>query len=150
MNFDDIEKLLKSDPDRAVNELLAKVKHYYGEVPYILEAMRETPELLLQKIRYDTALNRQFRHIEPRVLELISIAVAATLRCEHCLRFHIRVAQRMGASRDEILDTILLAAALTNAAVLAEGTRAINDETTRDNHCNTDTCDVCEVTNNKD
>jgi AhpD family alkylhydroperoxidase len=155
VDFNEIEELLQTNPQKAVDELLEKVKRYYGEIPYILEVMRSTPELLLQKIRYDTALAKEFKHIEPKIIELISIAVAAALRCTHCLKLHIRVAQRMGATKEEIFDTILLAASLSNAAVLAEGTRAINEEiqkTKKTPDCapDDDACDVCELTKNND
>ncbi|RLG22676.1 carboxymuconolactone decarboxylase family protein, partial [Methanosarcinales archaeon] len=36
MNFNEIEKLIEKDPERAVDEMLSIVKQYYGEVPYIL------------------------------------------------------------------------------------------------------------------
>lgn len=146
MNFNEIEKLLEKDPDKAVDEMLSMVKQYYGEVPHILEAMRNSPNLLLQKMRYETALNREMRHLDPKIIELITIAVAAALRCTHCLKLHTRVAQRMGATREEIFDTVLLAASIANASVFAEGTRALDQETETD-VCDTNDelaeCDVC-------
>ena len=148
MNFNEIEKLLEKNPDKAVDEMLSVVKQYYGEVPHILEAMRESPNLLLQKMRYETALNREMRHLDPKIIELITIAVAAALRCTHCIELHVRVAQRMGATKEEIFDTILLAASIANASVLAEGTRALNQKTddcdTNEEHIR---CDVCNLMN---
>ena len=141
MNFNEIEKLIEKDPERAVDEMLSIVKQYYGEVPYILEAMRGSPSLLLQRMRYETALNREMRHLDPKIIELITIAVAAALRCTHCLELHIRVAQRMGATREEIFDTILLAASIANASVLAEGTRAIESGIKSERSRG---CDICE------
>jgi alkylhydroperoxidase/carboxymuconolactone decarboxylase family protein YurZ len=41
---------------------------------------------------------------------------------------HIRVAQRLGVTKEEIFDAILIAGTLSNAAVLAEGTRAMDSE----------------------
>ncbi len=141
MNFNEIEKLIEKDPERAVDEMLSIVKQYYGEVPYILEAMRGSPSLLLQRMRYETALNREMRHLDPKIIELITIAVAAALRCTHCLELHTRVAQRMGATREEIFDTILLAASIANASVLAEGTRAIESGIKSEGSRG---CDICE------
>ncbi|HML25611.1 MAG TPA: carboxymuconolactone decarboxylase family protein, partial [Methanomethylovorans sp.] len=50
------------------------------------------------------------------------------LKCGHCLKTHIRAAKRLGVSREEIFDTILISSTVANASILAEGTRAIDSE----------------------
>ena len=65
------------------------------------------------------------------------IAVAAAIRCSHCLKLHIRVAKRMGISDDEIGAALLIAGNIANATVLAMATRELNEEK--------DACPVCQV-----
>ena len=128
MDLAKIEKILKKEPDEAAEELLKEVEKVYGEVPYILNFMRNSPELLVSRIIYEDAIVRESKRFDAKTIELISIGVAAALRCEHCLKLHIRVARRLGVTKEEIFETILIAGSLSNAAVLAEGTRAMDAE----------------------
>ncbi|MCX9010573.1 MAG: carboxymuconolactone decarboxylase family protein [Candidatus Methanoperedens sp.] len=128
MDLADIEKILKKEPDEAAEELLKEVEKAYGEVPYILNFMKDSPELLVARVIYENAIVREFKRLDAKTIELISIGVASALRCEHCLKLHIRVAGRLGVTKEEIFDAILIAGSLSNAAVLAEGTRAMDAE----------------------
>jgi AhpD family alkylhydroperoxidase len=128
MELKKIEKILQKEPEQAAEELLKEVEKAYGEVPYILNFMKKSPELLVTKILYDNSIIREFKRMDAKTIELISIGVSAALRCDHCLKMHIRVAQRLGVTKEEIFDAILIAGTLSNAAVLAEGTRAMDSE----------------------
>jgi len=139
LKFEDIERLLKEEPDKAAKDLLEEIEDIYGEVPYILRFMEDKPELLVSKIIYDNSIMREFNRLDHKTIELISIGVAAALRCTHCLDMHIRIAKRMGISHDEIFDAILIAGTLSNASVLATGTRTLDKELS-DNEC-----DICEL-----
>jgi AhpD family alkylhydroperoxidase len=105
--------------------------------------MRQSPELLIAKVLYENQIIREFKRLDAKTIELISIGVSAALRCEHCLKLHIRVAQRMGATKEEIFDAILIAGSLSNNAALAEGTRAMNSELK-------DECKVCGMPQEKE
>ncbi|MDD5474275.1 MAG: carboxymuconolactone decarboxylase family protein, partial [Candidatus Methanoperedens sp.] len=97
---------------------------------------------LITKILYDNSIIREFKRLDPKTIELISIGVSAALKCPHCLKMHIRVAQRLGVTKEEIFDAILIAGSLSNATVLAEGTRAIDAEVK-------EKCKVCGITEEK-
>lgn len=139
MELTKIQKILQKEPEDAAEELLKEVKKAYGEVPYILNFMKQSPELLVTKILYDNSITREFKRLDAKTIELISIGVSAALKCPPCLKLHIRVAQRLGVTKEEIFDAILIAGSLSNAAVLAEGTRAIDAEKQNDN------CGVCGI-----
>ena len=141
MELKKIEKILQKEPEDAAQELLKEVEKAYGEVPYILNFMKQNPELLVTKILYDNSIIREFKRLDAKTIELISIGVSAALKCPYCLKMHIRVAQRLGVTKEEIFDAILIAGTLSNAAVLAEGTRAMDSE----NLGNSDNCGVCEI-----
>ncbi len=143
MDLRKLEKILKKPPEEAAEELLKEVEKAYGEIPYILNFMKQSPELLVAKILYDDEIIREFKRLDAKTIELISIGVSAALRCEHCLKLHIRVAQRLGATKEEIFDAILIAGSLSNAAVLAEGTRAMDAEVKEE-------CEVCGMHEEKD
>jgi len=145
LEYEKIERILKKDPEKAVEELLKEVKKVYGEIPYIFNFMREMPELLVPKILYDSAIIREFKRLDPKTIELISIAVSAALRCNHCLRMHIRVAQRLGISKEEIFDAVLIAGSLANASVLADSTRVMDEEKMK-----AEECEICDIPSEKE
>ncbi len=139
MELTKIQKILQKEPEEAAEDLLKEVEKAYGEVPYILNFMKQSPELLVTKILYDNSITREFKRLDAKTIELISIGVSAGLKCPHCLKLHIRVAQRLGVTKEEIFDAILIAGSLSNAAVLAEGTRAIDEEKQNEE------CGVCGI-----
>ena len=49
MELEDIVEILKEDPERAIPELLEDVRNQYGEVPYIMNFMKDLPRFLFQK-----------------------------------------------------------------------------------------------------
>jgi len=147
MELKKIENILRKEPEEAAEELLKEVEKAYGEVPYILNFMKQTPELLVTKVLYDNAIIREFKRLDARTIELISIGVSASLRCDHCLKMHIRVAQRLGITNEEIFDAILIAGSLSNAAVLAEGTRAMDAQNL--NLPGKEKCSICGISGEK-
>lgn len=148
MELEDIVEILKKDPDKAVPELLDDVRKQYGEVPYIMNFMKDMPEIFIPKILYDNSIMREFKNLDPETVELISIGVASALRCEHCLKMHIRIAKRKGIPKESIFSAIMIGASLSNAAVLAESTRALASALEGENEENDRCCDPnCEVCN---
>lgn len=156
MELEDIVEILKKDPDRAVPELLEDVRKQYGEVPYIMNFMKDLPEIFIPKTLYDNSIMREFKNLDPETIELISIGVASALRCDHCLRMHIRIAKRKGIKKESIFNAIMIGASISNAAVLAESTRALasefsgnekgeDKETEKEEHCYDPNCEICNI-----
>lgn len=147
MDIEKIREIIEKEPDEAVSDILEGVKERYGEIPYILEFMRDMPDLLLPKVMYDNSIMREFERLDPKTIELICIGVSSALRCDHCMNMHIRVANRLGLSKEEIFDAVLIAGAISNASVLAEGTRALDAEFNGRKCDGNDDCDVCKIAN---
>jgi len=62
----------------------------------------------------DGAIPRKYR-------ELLAIAVACTTQCPYCIEAHARGAKAAGASREEIVEASLIAAALRAGAGATHG-----------------------------
>ncbi len=58
------------------------------------------------------------RILDPKVQELISIAASLVAKCEGCIDGHIKKALELGATKEEISETICIAAAINAAAVI--------------------------------
>jgi AhpD family alkylhydroperoxidase len=156
MELEEIVEILKNDPEKAVPELLEDVRKQYGEVPYITNFMKDFPEIFITKTIYDNSIMRGFKNLDPETVELISIGVASALRCDHCLKMHIRVAKRKGIKKESIFHAIMIGASLSNAAVLADSTRALasefpgeeKDEEVKGEkaeHCCDPDCEICNI-----
>ena len=68
--------------------------------------------------RDDGAIPRKYR-------ELIAIAVACTTQCPYCLEVHTKAAKAAGATREEVVEASLLAAALRAGAAATHGLMAL-------------------------
>lgn len=68
--------------------------------------------------RADGAIPAKYR-------ELISVAVALTTQCAYCIDSHIKNAVDAGASREEIAETVFIAAALRAGGAVGNGLLAM-------------------------
>src|SRR5438046_1800251 len=55
------------------------------------------------------------RALDPKVQELISIAASLVAKCEGCLDGHMKKALELGATKEEISETICIAVAINGA-----------------------------------
>jgi AhpD family alkylhydroperoxidase len=58
------------------------------------------------------------RVLDPKVQELISIAASLVAKCEGCLDGHMKKALELGATKEEISETICIATAINGAAIV--------------------------------
>ena len=68
--------------------------------------------------REDGAIPKKYR-------ELISLAVAHATQCPYCLEVHAKAAKAAGATRQEVVETSFLAAAMAAGAAGVHGTLAL-------------------------
>jgi AhpD family alkylhydroperoxidase len=76
-------------------------------------------------VALDAIVGRETGAIPKKYRELIALAVACTTQCPYCLDVHSRNAKRAGATREEVVETALLAAALRAGAAVTHGTLAL-------------------------
>jgi AhpD family alkylhydroperoxidase len=68
--------------------------------------------------REDGAVPRKFR-------ELIALGVASTTQCPYCIEVHVKAAKSAGATRQEIAESTLIAAALRAGGAATHGAMAL-------------------------
>ena len=102
-------------------------EHYHdaGDLRFLKQMSQLAPGdfnawLALDKIvaREDGAIPRKYR-------ELIALAVACTTQCPYCIEAHVKGATTAGASREEIAESSLLAAALRAGGAATHGAMAL-------------------------
>ena len=63
--------------------------------------------------------------LDTKTKELIATAIGIAVRCDGCLAFHVRAAQRLGASREEMLETIAMAIYMGGGPSMVYGAEAL-------------------------
>jgi AhpD family alkylhydroperoxidase len=76
-------------------------------------------------VEFDKIVGRDDGTIPRKYRELIAIAVACTTQCPYCLDVHTRAAKRARATREEVTEAAMLAAALRAGAAVTHGALAV-------------------------
>jgi AhpD family alkylhydroperoxidase len=73
-----------------------------------------------------SAAGQKANLLGPKIRELISLAVAVTLRCDGCIAVHTEAAARHGASREEIAEALAVATTVNAGAALVYSARVLD------------------------
>ena len=133
---DKLARIVSQGADVTAEEWMKAIEVEYGKVPLIFRRMSERPEVLISHLLYKGTV-AETSPLDPKYVELISMAVGAALKCPHCTGYHMLAAMKMGATRDEILEVILLSGMISNSSVLANAYRIVDEKLER--------CMPCEV-----
>jgi AhpD family alkylhydroperoxidase len=130
-DLSDFEETLKHISERGgemtATEWMEDIESEYGKVPLIFKRMAERPEVLISHLLYKGTVTKT-SSMEPKYVELISMAVGAALKCKHCTSYHMQTAAKKGATIEEILETILVAGLISNSSVLANAYRIFDEK----------------------
>jgi AhpD family alkylhydroperoxidase len=122
-----LAQIVAQGADVTAEQWLKSIDEEYGKVPLVFRRMGERPEVLISHLLYKGTV-AQTSPLDPKFVELISMAVGAALKCPHCTGYHMQAAMKMGATREEVLEVILLAGMISNSSVLANAYRIIDDK----------------------
>jgi AhpD family alkylhydroperoxidase len=122
-----LAQIVKMGADQTAEEWMRSIEAEYGRVPLIFKRMGERPEVLISHLLYKGTV-AQTSPLDPKYVELISMAVGAALKCPHCTSYHMQAAIRMGATREEVLEVILLSGMISNSSVLANAYRIFDEK----------------------
>jgi AhpD family alkylhydroperoxidase len=101
--------------------------HYHDENDLLLlkDMAKLAPEEFKAWLALDRIVTREDGHIPRKFRELIALAVAHTTQCVYCIEVHAKSAKKAGATREEVAETALLAAALRAGGAATHGTLAL-------------------------
>ncbi|MEG3791631.1 carboxymuconolactone decarboxylase family protein [Lysobacter sp. CCNWLW3] len=83
-----------------------------------------SPDVMRGLVAIDQAAEKT-GHLEPKIHELIALAVAVTTRCDGCISLHTKKAVEHGATREEISEALGVAIALNAGAALTYSARVL-------------------------
>jgi AhpD family alkylhydroperoxidase len=103
------------------------MSHYHdtGDLKLLPELKRLAPDEFKGFVALDAIVGKEDGAIPRKYRELIALAVSCTTQCPYCLDVHTRNAKRAGATREEVAEAALLAAALRAGAAVTHGTLAL-------------------------
>ncbi len=136
-----LAQIVKKGAEVTAEEWMRTIEEEYGRVPLIFKRMGERPEVLISHLLYKSTV-AQTSPPYPKYVELISLAVGAALKCQYCTGYHLQAALRMGATREEILEVILLSGMISNSSVLANAYRIVDEKLEKCLPCETKGVDV--------
>jgi AhpD family alkylhydroperoxidase len=97
---------------------------------------RTTPEISAKRKKLAPGIHDAFEAFSKAVFaegalpektkQLIAVAVAHTTQCPYCIDGHTKLAQRKGASPEEIMEAIWVAAEMRAGGAYAHATIALN------------------------
>lgn len=65
-------------------------------------------------------------HLDAKTRELISAAVAITLRCDGYITVHVEAARKLGATQEELAEALGVAVSVNAGAAIVYSTRALD------------------------
>ncbi|SRR6266571_8129121 len=103
------------------------MSHYHDsdDLKIVGEFKKLAPPEFKGFVEMDTAIGRDGGAIPRKYRELIALAVACTTQCPYCLDVHTRAAKHAGATREEVAETAMVAAALRAGAAVTHGALAV-------------------------
>lgn len=134
---DKLTQIIEKGDKATAEEWLKNIEREYGRTPLIFQRMAERPEVLISHLLYKGTV-AETSALDPKYVELICMAVGAALKCPHCTGYHLLAAMKMGATRDEILEVILLSGLISNSSVLATAYRIFDEKVPKCVSCETD------------
>ena len=101
--------------------------HYHDENDLkLLKEMRGlAPEDFDAWLKLNNIVGRENGAIPRKYRELIALAVACTTQCPYCIEAHSKAAKAAGATREEVVESSFVAAALRAGGAATHGAMAL-------------------------
>jgi AhpD family alkylhydroperoxidase len=127
--FKEFDLVLKNK-EELIDSLEKIVEEELGMVPFIIKEMEKRPEVLIPELLSVYYTTRP-KSLDPKTAELIALAAAVANKSEGCISVHYDAALKCGATRDEILDVILISSVMAKTGVLATALRKYREKETK-------------------
>lgn len=101
--------------------------HYHdpADLRFLKDMNKLAPTEFNAWLNLDKIVGREDGAIPRKYRELMALAVACTTQCPYCIEVHTKAAKVAGASREEIVESAFLAAALRAGGAATHGAMAL-------------------------
>jgi AhpD family alkylhydroperoxidase len=99
--------------------------HEHADLARLDDLRKLAPGEFAGFVALDKVVGRVDGAIPVKYRELLALAVAFTTQCPYCLDVHTANAKKAGATREEVAETVFIAAALRAGAAVTHGALAL-------------------------
>ncbi len=115
--------------DKALTEALAEsIEEQRGSLGFLLGMLKNRPRTFNPYVLKGMTIYRDPFSIDRKIAELVAVGAATAIGCEHCLEAHIKRAVDEGATLDEVMDAILVSAAIAESSALSVAFRKLRQQ----------------------
>jgi AhpD family alkylhydroperoxidase len=102
-------------------------EHYHdqNDLRLLKEMGKLAPEDFNAWLNLNNIVGRDTGAVPKKYRELIAVAVACTTQCPYCIEAHAKAAKAAGATREELVETAFVAAALRAGGAATHGAMAL-------------------------
>ena len=118
MNLVKQAKSLMEDEGLA-DALSQTIEEQRGHLGFLLSTLKKRHKTFNPYVLKGMSVYREPSAIDNKTAELAAVSAATALRCEHCLDAHMGRAVEEGARMEEILDVMLISAAICESSTLS-------------------------------
>jgi alkylhydroperoxidase/carboxymuconolactone decarboxylase family protein YurZ len=116
-----------------VERILDSIERKYGFIPKVNQVMSERPDLFIPAIGFSKAvLENPTSPFDDKFRYLLALSAAAALGSQYCLDVQIKHAMEAGATKKEVMDTIMIgsymAMSRSQSIALREYEKNFNDK----------------------
>jgi len=115
-------KVLMEDEGLA-DALSQMIEDQRGHLGFLLSTLKKRHKTFNPYVLKSMSVYREPAAIDKKTAELAAVSAATALRCEHCLDAHMGRAVEEGAGIEEILDVMLISAAICESSTLSVALR---------------------------
>ena len=103
------------------------MSHYHDadDLKLLPELKQLAPDEFKGFVALDSIVAKENGAIPRKYRELMALAVACTTQCPYCMDVQTKGAKRAGATREEVAEGVVIAAALRAGAAVTHGTLAL-------------------------
>lgn len=105
------------------DEIADEIEEQRGGLGFLLGMLKRRPRTFNPYLLKGMSIYREPSALDRKTVELVAVGAATALHCEHCLEAHMNRAVEEGASEEEVLDAILVAAAISESSALSVALR---------------------------
>lgn len=101
---------MQEDPkEREIaDKILNAIEKQYGFIPVINQVLSERPDMLIPMANVGKAVLEGKGEMDRKTRYLAAVSAATALGGQYCIKVQMHHAEQAGASRDEILESMLI------------------------------------------
>jgi len=99
--------------EQITQDMLKSIEKEYGFIPLVNQVLSERPDLFVPAVNVNRSVFYGKCKIDRKTRRLLALAAAAATGAEHCMAVQMQLAVKAGATKEEILETMQIAAVMS-------------------------------------